>query len=281
MSCSTKRGPRHSRWPMIKAFAPAKINLSLHVVGQRADGYHLLESLVVFADVGDTLWLTAGDSLALTVEGPFAEGVPEDRRNLVWQAAELAGWTGHIRLEKHLPHGGGIGGGSSDAAAVLRAVGGADQALALGADVPVCIAARTAIMSGIGEVVAPLARPLPPLHAVLVNPGVHVATPDVFKSLTCKENPPIEDGTEGDDALDWLACQRNDLQIPAMTLAPVIGQVIALLGALPEVRLVRMSGSGSTCFGLFDTPEVAQRAACDVLEQHPDWWVKSCMLGRA
>ncbi|MDG1068196.1 MAG: 4-(cytidine 5'-diphospho)-2-C-methyl-D-erythritol kinase, partial [Sulfitobacter sp.] len=162
-----------------EGFAPAKVNLTLHVTGQRADGYHLLDSLVVFADIGDRLWFDAGPQMRISVTGPFAEGVPVDQRNLVWQAAVLAGWTGHITLEKNLPHGAGIGGGSSDAAAVLRAFGGTADALQLGADVPVCLAHAPQRMRGIGEILDPIA-PLPDLEIVLVNPRVAVPTAPVF-----------------------------------------------------------------------------------------------------
>ena len=153
----------------IEAFAPAKINLTLHVTGQRPGGYHLLDSLVLFADVGDRLWLDAGPDMSVEVFGPFAKGVPTDERNLVWAAAQLAGWSGRIQLEKNLPHGAGIGGGSSDAAAVLRALGADIDGGNLGADVPVCCCSVATRMTGIGDILGPVVE-LPELFAVLANP---------------------------------------------------------------------------------------------------------------
>lgn len=176
------------------ARAPAKINLTLHVTGQRDDGYHLLDSLVVFAeDCADALSFTPDERLSIAVTGPFADGIPTDDRNLIWKAAQAAGWTGTIHLEKNLPHGGGLGGGSSDAGAALRAFGHPDQtaALSLGADVPVCLLGRAARMTGIGERVAPAALP-DGLWAVLVNPGIPLPTPHVFARVTRKTNPPID-----------------------------------------------------------------------------------------
>lgn len=258
-----------------EGFAPAKINLTLHVTGHRADGYHLLDSLVVFADVGDRLFYEPGPELRLTVEGPFAVGVPDDRRNLVWRAAELSGWTGHIHLEKNLPHGAGIGGGSSDAAAILRDLGGkAEHATSLGADVPVCLAQIPQRMQGIGERVAKVAN-LPELSLVLVNPDSHVTTPAVFEQLAIKSNPPMGDIPEGVDTplVIWLAAQRNDLQVPALTIAPEIGLALA---ALEDAQLARMSGSGATCFGIYPDQTAAREAANRIANLHPNWWVRAC-----
>lgn len=265
----------------IRAFAPAKVNLTLHVTGQRADGYHLLQSLVMFADFGDQLDLTPGPELAMTVSGPFAEGVPTDARNLAWRAAASAGWTGQITLEKHLPHGAGIGGGSSDAAAVLRALEAPGNGLTLGADVPVCRLGRAAVMAGIGEDVLPVAD-IPAFSAVLVNPGAHVPTPRVFAALSAKDNPPMlplpASGAAPSHWLDWLRAQRNDLQAPAVILAPVISDVLDALQDSADVLLARMSGSGATCFGLFPTPASARSAAAALRDDHPDWWVRDCVL---
>ncbi len=260
----------------IEAFAPAKINLTLHVTGQRPDGYHLLDSLVVFADLGDRLWLEAGPALSLEVTGEFAAGVPTDARNLVWRAAELAGWTGHIRLEKNLPHGAGIGGGSSDAAALLRALGASVDAVALGADVPVCVLSRAARMQGIGEALTPV--DLAPLHAVLVNPGVHVATPAVFKALERKDNAPMADMPNG-DVLEWLRAQRNDLETPALHCAPELARVRTALEAFDTAQLVRMSGSGATFFALMPARADADAAVRALQAAHPDWWCRACRLG--
>lgn len=257
------------------AFAPAKINLTLHVTGQRDDGYHLLDSLVVFADVGDRLFLTPGETMTLEVSGPYSGGVPEDASNLVWRAAEAVGWTGHIKLEKNLPSGAGIGGGSSDAAAVLRALGGdRNKALSLGADVPVCLTAEPQRMQGIGEDLSPV-FPMPPLHLVLVNPGVHLSTPSVFQGLDNRHNPGLANcsGWSGvAECIEWLKQQRNDLEPAACRLAPVISKA---LGALSGAMLARMTGSGSTCFGVFSSPDAAARAAREIAGQHPDWWVQA------
>jgi 4-diphosphocytidyl-2-C-methyl-D-erythritol kinase len=266
-------------------FAPAKINLCLHVTGQRADGYHLLDSLVMFADVGDCLSILPADEMSLTVTGPRAEGVPADARNLCWKAAEAFGATAAITLEKHLPAAAGIGGGSSDAAAVLtglaRATGRAFEgdAAALGADVPVCQMARAARMSGIGEEVTAL--DMPKLHAVLVNPGVEVSTPKIFKRLTQKSNPPMTGLPHSPDTealTAWLATQRNDLEPPAVALAPVIGTVLDALRAEPGVTLARMSGSGATCFARCGDAEAASRVALAISDAHPDWWVRATVL---
>lgn len=262
--------PSRSGSPTIEAFAPAKINLTLHVTGQRADGYHLLDSLVAFADVGDRLWLTPESEMRLTIEGPFAEGVPCDRRNLVWQAAELAGWTGHIRLEKNLPHGGGIGGGSSDAAAVLQALECNDTGLSLGADVPVCRYGEAAFMRGIGEEVIPVSLPVP-IYGVLVNPMRHVPTPSIFKALSRKDNLPMTPILP--DFWTWLADQRNDLEAAAIELQPVIADVMKALSG-HGARVVRMSGSGGTCFALFDSKGLHEIVAKELSRERPDWWVK-------
>jgi len=254
--------------------APAKVNLALHIVGQDPNDYHLLDSLVVFTDTCDVLSIAPSDTMALRVDGPFAAGVPIDHRNLVWRAAELAGVALDITLTKNLPHGAGVGGGSSDAAAILRAVDRPDLALDLGADVPVCLSAAPQRMQGIGERIAPVPA-CPSLSLVLVNPGVHLGTVEVFKALTNKTNPGLSDipGQADADWLEWLAGQRNDLEAPAMQLAPVIGDV---LDTLADAQLARMSGSGATCFGIYEDKASAQVAAERILREHPDWWVVAC-----
>ncbi|MEO3478392.1 4-(cytidine 5'-diphospho)-2-C-methyl-D-erythritol kinase [Phaeobacter sp. CAU 1743] len=276
----------------VEAFAPAKINLTLHVTGQRADGYHLLDSLVAFCDVGDQVRVRPAEDLSLHVTGPRAAGVPTDGSNLVLRAAEVlkpAGPGAEITLEKHLPAAAGIGGGSSDAAATLRALSqlwdvelpGESDLLSLGADVPVCIAPGAWRMAGIGEDLTPL-PPLPPCDILLVNPGVAVSTPVVFRGLVCRQNPAMpQDLPVWGDAVElseWLAGQRNDLQAPAVAAAPVIGEVLDALrgsGALFSA----MSGSGATCFALFEPDEEqAQNAAEDIRAKHPDWWVASGRL---
>lgn len=267
-----------------EAIAPAKINLTLHVTGQRADGYHLLDSYVVFADFGDRVRVSRAAVMSLRVTGPRAAGVPADARNLCWRAAEAFGEPVAITLEKHLPAAAGIGGGSSDAAAVLRAMEALfgrpfdGDGAALGADVPVCLLGHAARMSGIGETVLPLSQP--PMPAVLVNPGVALSTPEVFRALACKDNPAMEDWPldgRRERLLGWLRAQRNDLEAPALGLQPVIGEVLAAL-RMEGADLARMSGSGATCFGLFETREIARTAAGRLSGAHPGWWVRDCVL---
>ncbi len=269
-----------------KAFAPAKINLTLHVTGQREDGYHLLDSLVTFADVGDQLEFEPGPDLSISVSGEHAAGVPTDARNLVWKAAEATGWSGSIALDKALPHGAGIGGGSSDAAAMLRHSQGqgidipSDLPVSLGADIPVCMMAKAARMRGIGEQVT--AMTLPELPALLVNPGVEVPTGAVFKAMESRQNPqmpddiPIFEGVA--DCAFWLSNQRNDLQSPAIGIAPQIGRVLDELTGTREVLLARMSGSGSTCFALYPSMKAAHFAAYEIGAAHPDWWCRATQL---
>ena len=269
----------------MRLLAPAKVNLALHVTGRRDDGYHLLDSVVVFADHGDTIAIAPSADLALTVTGPLASGVPADRRNLIWRAAELfpPGHGAAITLEKRLPHAGGIGGGSSDAATALRGLAefwgeplpDAAAVLSLGADVPVCLYGQPARMSGIGEVIAPL-PPLPPIWIVLVNPGVEVPTGPVFKGLARADNPPLpempQDGwSDAATLTGWLCRTRNDLEPPARAQVPEIGHVIDRLNASPGCLLARMSGSGGTCFGLFAAEDAAREAAAGLARQ-PGWW---------
>lgn len=281
--------------------APAKINLHLHVTGRRADGYHRLDSLAVFVDAGERLRVAAGPAGAgprLTVDGPFAAAVPTGPDNLVLRAAgalaDLAGRPADLalHLSKCLPVASGIGGGSADAAAALRALcrlwnlpaGDAGfrrdllaLAATLGADVPVCLDSRPALMAGIGETLSP-APALPPAALLLVNPGVPVATPDVFRARTgaYSDAPPWPPALADLDALTGaLAARGNDLQAPAIGLAPVIGEVLEELAALPGCRLARMSGSGATCFGLFARLEEAWAAAEPLAARHPDWWLSA------
>ena len=286
----------------ITEFAHAKINLCLHVTGQRSDGYHLLDSLVVFAGIGDGLRATPAAELRLTIDGPFAAEVPAGADNLVLRAAKLVADQGvALHLTKRLPPASGIGGGSADAAAAIRvvlrlqAMAGrlaamtpdvAQQIAALGADVPVCLASHPARMRGIGEQLDWL-PPLPELHVVLANPRVEVATPAMFKALAQKDNPPLPETLphwESPAALaDWLRATRNDLQAPAMAAQPVIGAVLAALEALPEALLARMSGSGATCFALFAKEDQALDAAETLRAAHPGWWVAAGLVypGRA
>ncbi|WP_298434642.1 4-(cytidine 5'-diphospho)-2-C-methyl-D-erythritol kinase [uncultured Jannaschia sp.] len=258
-------------------FAPAKINLTLHVTGRRADGYHLLDSIVAFADLGDVLTVAPGDGLM--VDGPFAAGVPTGEANLVRRALALADASRHVMLTKNLPHPGGIGGGSSDAAAALRLVGArldTDALLALGADLPVCMVARAARMSGIGETIQPL--DLPPLHSVLIHPGLAAPTGAVFAALKRVDHTghgALPSFADADRLTDWLGGQRNDLEPAALRVAPGIADVLAALrdhGA----QLARMSGSGATCFGLWPDRAAADAAAAAL--DRRGWWVRAATL---
>lgn len=274
----------------IEEFAPAKLNLALHVTGQRPDGYHLLDSLVAFADVGDRVTVAPAEGLTLTVTGPEAAGLTAGEDNLVFRAARTfgAGRGAAITLEKSLPVASGIGGGSADAAAALRALARlwrlplpeAAAVLALGADVPVCLAGRPARMGGVGEVLAPVPA-LPGVAVLLVNPRVEVPTPAVFRALARKDNPAMEPlppafASPGNLAA-WLSRQRNDLEAPATLVAPVIADVLAAIAATGPM-LTRMSGSGATCFGLFATPDSAGAAAAEVAARHPRWWVRAARV---
>lgn len=273
---------------MSRTFAPAKINLTLHVTGQRSDGYHLLDSLIVFADVGDRVRVMPADETTLDVTGPMAAGCPSDETNLVVKAARLFDLPVAITLEKHLPVAAGIGGGSSDAAATLLAMAELtgthtipEGVTALGADVRVCLMRQAARMRGIGDDVQPV-EGMPELSAVLANPGIEVATAQVFAALDDKNGAPmpkrIPRWRGAWSAIDWIAKQRNDLEAPAMRAAPVIGEVLDALRALPGARFARMSGSGATCFALFEDRAEADHAAETLARDHPGWWVTAATL---
>lgn len=249
--------------------ASAKINLALHVTGQQANGYHLLDSLVVFADVADALTLTPADTISVAVDGPFAAGVPQDAGNLVWTALARAGVSARVVLTKNLPHGAGIGGGSSDAAAILRAVDRPDLAPGLGADVPVCLRPTPQRMQGIGADLTDVPG-CPRFWMVLVNPGAHVPTLRVFAGLTQKHNPAMTPFPDNGAWIAWLHAQRNDLQAPALAYAPVIAEVLT---TLEDAQIARMSGSGSTCFGIYPDAPTAHHARDRIAAGHPDWWV--------
>jgi 4-diphosphocytidyl-2-C-methyl-D-erythritol kinase len=278
--------------------APAKVNLTLRVLGRRADGYHDIESLVAFAGVGDVLTFTPGGTLALTMGGPTAAAAGESADNLVVKAAHaLAERVGGLKLgqfalSKRLPVAAGLGGGSADAAAALRLLARANglalddarlmqAARATGADVPVCLDPRTRLMRGIGDILsAPL--DLPRLFALLVNPGVAVATRDVFAGLTmpsATETAPTPPPRDAEALLAEIAAGRNDLEAPAIELEPVIAEALAKLRKLPGCRLARMSGSGATCFALFDSTRAASAAARALPVGYSDWWVRATVLG--
>ena len=269
--------------------APAKVNLYLHVTGRRDDGYHLLDSLVAFAEIGDTLSAEPADTLSLQVVGPFAAELAAEADNLVLRAARaLAAEAGvssgaHLVLEKHLPVAAGIGGGSADAAAALRLLcrlwrSSLQQAVldrlaaGLGADVPVCLAGRTVRMSGIGERLE-AAPALPPCGIVLVNPGIAVATAEVFRMRRGAWSQPAMLPSGWNDVAAMagdLARLRNDLEPAAIALRPVIGCVLAELAATPGCKLARMSGSGATCFGLYADAASARQALGHL--ERPGWW---------
>lgn len=277
--------------------APAKINLYLHVTGRRDDGYHLLDSLVAFAGIHDIVSARPADDFSLAVDGPFADGLPAEADNLVLRAARrLATAAGIERgaalsLTKRLPAAAGLGGGSSDAASTLKALDDlwglhmADSALAelaleLGADVPVCLAARAAFVGGIGEKLAP-APALPTAWLVLVNPRVALSTPRVFAA---RGGGFSDDGrfaySPGDagELAALLQARRNDLTEAAIALEPAVGEALAALAAAPEALLWRMTGSGATCFGLFADVDAATQAALALGRAHPDWWIKPATL---
>ncbi|MDH6230226.1 4-diphosphocytidyl-2-C-methyl-D-erythritol kinase [Mesorhizobium soli] len=274
--------------PASAEHAPAKINLALHVTGRRADGYHLLESLAVFTEFGDRLTVAPAAEDGFAVTGPFAAHVPVDAGNLVIRARDAlraldasAATPAAITLEKNLPIASGIGGGSSDAAAALRALSrhwriDADLAalsIKLGADVPMCLSARSLIARGIGEMLEPVS--LPPLSLVLVNPGVAVSTPEVFRALASRDNPALPSLPATLDAasvLDWLLTTRNDLEAPARALAPIIGEALDALDR-SGAMFTRMSGSGATCFGLFESRAAADAAAASIRAGKPGWFV--------
>lgn len=272
--------------------ARAKINLALHVTGRRDDGYHLLDSIVAFAGVGDRITLRKAAASSLNISGPFAQQLADTSDNIALRALSLfrQDVPVEIDLEKNLPVASGIGGGSADAAAVLRAVArlygvplpSGEQALRLGADVPVCLSQRPVRMLGVGEVLTPL--DLPDLHAVLVNPGVAVATGPVFDALDSRTNPAISmegaDLSQAARTIDWLKTLRNDLQQDAIRQAPAIEEVLAALRAA-GADLARMSGSGATCFGLFKDTAAADRAADLLRQEHPLWWVCRTVLQAA
>ena len=272
-------------------FAPAKINLTLHVTGRRADGYHLLDSLVVFAGVGDRVSAVLEREPSLAVTGPMAAGLTGEGDNLVLRAARAMGVAARIGLEKVLPVSSGIGGGSADAAATLRllarlsgrALPDAATVLAMGADVPVCLAGRAVRMTGIGEGLAAVPA-LPEAWLVLVNPGVAVSTPAVFKSLARADNAPMPRDVPrlrgAAELAAFVRMQRNDLEAAATVLQPVIGRVKAALTAQAGCLMARMSGSGATCFGLFADPFSANAAARAIQQAEPAWWVADApMLG--
>jgi 4-diphosphocytidyl-2-C-methyl-D-erythritol kinase len=284
----------------------AKVNLTLRVVGRRVDGYHDLESVVAFADCADRLSLTPGSELDLKTIGPLAGDCGETSDNLVFKAARLLSErvvdlkVGSFTLDKVLPVAAGIGGGSADAAAALRLLARLnglelddprllEVALLTGADVPVCLASHACDMTGVGETLLPLS--LPKMPCVMVNPRVPVATKDVFAELGLRNGELLvgatdvmratawpEDGASVEDWVEVLAANSNDLEAPATRIQPVIGEVLSALSATNGAWLARMSGSGATCFAIFENTAEAQRAAQKIKLDHPGWWVHAGVL---
>ena len=276
---------------MIKVTAHAKVNLTLHVVGQRANGYHELQSLVCLTEFGDQIHLSPAADFSFQVIGPNASGIPVDESNLVVQAAKFMAQKHsksldcQIILEKNLPMASGIGGGSSDAAAVMRALSqyfsvplpNVDELMTLGADIPVCMTTGLTLMEGTGEDVTQLSA-APNWGVVLVNPNVGVSTPAVFNALNSKRNLPMQDVAENCVDIAWLGDQRNDLEPPAMAMVPEVGAVVDAISAAPHCQMARMSGSGATCFGVFADIKHANAAAERLQRAHPDWWVVSTKI---
>ncbi|ETR76800.1 4-diphosphocytidyl-2C-methyl-D-erythritol kinase [Afipia sp. P52-10] len=289
----------------LKDRARAKVNLTLHVLGRRADGYHDLESLVAFADCADGLTLQPGSAFALQVTGPRADACGDLTDNLVAKAARALtervpqARSGTFLLDKHLPAAAGIGGGSADAAAALRLLARANAlaagdprlvaaAQAVGADVPVCLLSSGCMMRGAGERVTPMR--LPRFPCVLVNPGVPVPTKDVFTAIGLKAGEsytppgkpadvawPVASAT-ADTWLAAIGAGRNDLEPVAVKIQPVIADVLSLLRQSNGCTLARMSGSGATCFGLFADDASAAAAVAALRTKHPHWWVEASAL---
>jgi 4-diphosphocytidyl-2-C-methyl-D-erythritol kinase len=284
----------------------AKVNLTLRVVGRRVDGYHELESVVAFADCADQLSLTPGPELQLRTIGPLAEACGEASDNLVFKAAQLLAERvpdlklGEFVLNKVLPVAAGIGGGSADAAAALRLLAKLNDlafedprlrevALLTGADVPVCLGSRACDMTGVGENLLPLS--LPAMPCVMINPRVPVATRDVFAALGLQKGELLVGATDVIEAPGWpddggsigdwveaLAAGTNDLEAPAQRIQPVIGEVLTALRDADGSLLARMSGSGATCFAIFEQATKAQAAARQIELAHPEWWVHAGTL---
>ena len=281
---------------MVTERAPAKINLFLHVGAKRADGFHPVQSLAVFTDLGDCLAMETAFDLSLTIDGPFAKGLDGESDNLVLRAARALDSQGaKLALTKNLPVASGIGGGSADAAAALRGlrqlwsvakddVTLRDVAAGLGSDIPACLLSRPCFMEGRGEILR-AAESMPRVPMLLVNPGVPVPTKDVFAAL--KDRSGVEmalpHGRFGDtaDLLRFLETTRNDLEEPARRIQPVIGDVLRAMAALPGALLARMSGSGATCFGIFADDDCAARAAVILKNAHPDWWIAPTFVPEA
>jgi 4-diphosphocytidyl-2-C-methyl-D-erythritol kinase len=284
----------------VAVLAPAKINLFLHVGEKRRDKYHALESLVVFAEIGDRMVVSPGDNLTLKLSGPFGAQTPKGDDNLILKAARAlsSAYPDHkgkaaIAVEKNLPVAAGLGGGSADAAAILRALNLfwcldrpeselLEIAAKLGSDVPACLLSRPCWMEGRGERVRRLPA-LPQISAMLVNPGVMLSTAEVFGTLNARTGPgamqpPAKSIQSLWDVVAYLEDAVNDLEAPACRLHPVIDEVLDALNEEPGCVLSQMSGSGATCFGLFDGHQFAVGAAERIAQEHPHWWVRATRI---
>lgn len=284
---------------IITELAPAKVNLDLFVTGKREDGYHLLDSLVVFTDFGDRISVRAANDLSLEINGPYADAIPTDDSNLVMRAA-LALQTfaevnqgAHIELEKNIPAAAGVGGGSADAAAAIKALirlwglsldkaALMSLALSIGADVPVCMLSSPSIMRGVGENLSPL-EGVPEFGMLLVNPGVDLSTPSVFKARShtfssVPDRKVFHNHLSRDEFVKNLSQQKNDLTDAAGHLAPVVHETLRMISDLDGCLLTRMSGSGATCFGLFSDLATAKQAESALSLRDTGWWIKACQI---
>ncbi|MGH1353266.1 MAG: 4-(cytidine 5'-diphospho)-2-C-methyl-D-erythritol kinase [Methyloligellaceae bacterium] len=285
---------------MFQEKARAKINLTLEILGKRDDGYHELRSLVAFADFGDELSFTPDNNFSLTISGPFATDLVGE--NLIRKAADFfqarkpGTSSGHFHLKKNLPVASGIGGGSADAAAALRLLLKSTDlphsilnpsviAKQLGADIPVCLEQNPVLMTGIGEHLSTLEN-FPALPAVLINPAVPVSTGAIFRNLNARPLPSDisalntcnERLTSQQDILLYMATHKNDLQPIAAELEPVISDVLSTLEKQSGCQIARMSGSGATCFGIFESSHKAEIASAEIQSNHPDWWIQHCKI---
>lgn len=297
MAITQKVGPH-----AVAYHAPAKINLALHVIGQRPDGYHLLESVVCFCEYGDKINfkpIANKSEFSLSVCGPYAgelkNNLFHDKDNIVLRAVNFVATYilehsnvptigGEITLTKNLPISSGMGGGSADAAATIRAIAKfldfelshefIASTVTLGADVPMCLHSAPLVARGIGEKIETLDA-LPSFHLLLVNPNIEVSTPDVFSKIETKNNTtllpsPVKE-CDYDGWIEWLSKQRNDLEAPAIKCEPAISDVLYAIQN-EGAKLSRMSGSGATCIGIFDTSQACETARLDIAKKHPDWW---------
>lgn len=276
---------------VLSSVASAKLNLYLHITGKRADGYHVLDSLVTFTEFGDLVQVQPDDTLTLTIDGPFAkslsvhDNIAIKAAQALQEACEVSN-AAALRIHKRIPVGAGLGGGSGDAATVLLLLNDlwrtglaveqlAEIGLALGADVPMCLYQQPCHISGIGEVISP-ANDVPELFVLLVNPNQEVLTAEVYQRFELSQEHRVADAMDDYPLpLDWLRAQRNDLQVPAMALCPVINDILVAIHRTSGCLLARMCGSGATCFGLYGTQSACEAAGRAVASVYPDWWVQS------